>query len=100
MTLRVFDVTGRHVTTLLERSLEAGAHRTLWNARDNDGHKVPSGVYVYELAMGADEDRARSSLRFTLGHTSTVADLDELLAALPGAVERARRAGVAKHARR
>jgi cysteine desulfurase len=44
------------------------------------------------LAMGADEDRARSSLRFTLGHTSTVADLDELLAVLPGAVERARRA--------
>ena len=44
------------------------------------------------LAMGADDDRARSSLRFTLGHTSTAADVDELLGALPGAVERARRA--------
>ncbi|WP_433297228.1 cysteine desulfurase family protein [Actinoplanes sp. CA-030573] len=44
------------------------------------------------LAMGADEDRARSSLRFTLGHTSTIEDVDALLAALPGAVERARRA--------
>jgi cysteine desulfurase len=44
------------------------------------------------LAMGADDDRARSSLRFTLGHTSTGADVDALLAALPGAVERARRA--------
>jgi cysteine desulfurase len=44
------------------------------------------------LAMGADDDRARSSLRFTLGHTSTEADVDALLAALPGAVERARRA--------
>ena len=44
------------------------------------------------LAMGADNDRARSSLRFTLGHTSTEADVDALLAALPGAVERARRA--------
>ncbi|HZE00077.1 MAG TPA: cysteine desulfurase family protein, partial [Micromonosporaceae bacterium] len=44
------------------------------------------------LAMGADDDRARSSLRFTLGHTSTAADIDELLAVLPGAVERARRA--------
>jgi cysteine desulfurase len=52
------------------------------------------------LAMGADEDRARSSLRFTLGHTSTSAEVDELIAALPGAVERARRAGVAKSARR
>ncbi|HEX5203093.1 cysteine desulfurase family protein [Paractinoplanes rhizophilus] len=44
------------------------------------------------LAMGADDDRARSSLRFTLGHTSTAEDVDALLAALPAAVERARRA--------
>jgi cysteine desulfurase len=44
------------------------------------------------LAMGADDDRARSSLRFTLGHTSTPADIDALLAALPSAVDRARRA--------
>ncbi|GAA2672332.1 cysteine desulfurase family protein [Actinoplanes palleronii] len=48
------------------------------------------------LAMGADDARARSSLRFSLGHDSTGADLDALLAALPGAVERARRAGAWK----
>jgi cysteine desulfurase len=45
------------------------------------------------LAMGADEVAARSTLRFTLGHTSTAADVDALVAALPAAVERARRAG-------
>ncbi|MEV6690536.1 cysteine desulfurase family protein [Micromonospora sp. NPDC051196] len=44
------------------------------------------------LAMGADDDRARSSLRFSLGHNSTPDDVDALIAALPGAVERARRA--------
>jgi cysteine desulfurase len=44
------------------------------------------------LAMGAGEAVARSSLRFTLGHTSTAADVDALVAALPAAVERARRA--------
>ena len=44
------------------------------------------------LAMGAAEDRARSSLRFTLGHTSTTDDIDALMGALPAAVERARRA--------
>ena len=43
------------------------------------------------LAMGADEARARSTLRFTLGHTSTTDDVDALVAALPAAVERARR---------
>ena len=42
------------------------------------------------LAMGADEDRARASLRFSLGHTSTAADVDELLHALPAVIDRAR----------
>lgn len=51
------------------------------------------------LAMGADNDRARSSLRFSLGHTSTAADVDALMAALPAAVERARRAGALRSAR-
>ncbi|MDP3711923.1 MAG: cysteine desulfurase family protein [Mycobacteriales bacterium] len=45
------------------------------------------------LATGAAEDVARSSLRFSLGHTSTADDVDALLAALPGAVERAALAG-------
>ncbi|GII87381.1 cysteine desulfurase [Sphaerisporangium siamense] len=46
------------------------------------------------LAMGSDATRARGSLRFSLGHTSTRDDVDALLAALPAAVERARRAGL------
>jgi len=44
------------------------------------------------LAMGHDEARARGSLRFTLGHTSTVADVDALVAAIGPVVERARSA--------
>jgi cysteine desulfurase len=42
------------------------------------------------LAMGADEDRARGSLRFSLGHTSTTADVDALVEALPAVIDRAR----------
>jgi cysteine desulfurase len=44
------------------------------------------------LAMGSDEDRARGSLRFSLGHTSTQNDVDALGAAIGDAVTRARRA--------
>jgi cysteine desulfurase len=51
------------------------------------------------LAMGAEDDRARSSLRFTLGHTSTPADVDALVTALPAAVDRARRAGAIRSVR-
>jgi cysteine desulfurase len=44
------------------------------------------------LAMGTDEARARGSLRFSLGHTSTQPDVDALGAVIGEAVERARRA--------
>ncbi len=44
------------------------------------------------LAMGADEDRARGSLRFSLGHTSAQEDVDALGASIGEAAERARRA--------
>ena len=45
------------------------------------------------LAMGADEAVARSSLRFSLGHTSTPSDVDAVVAVIGAVVERARRAG-------
>ena len=53
---------------------------------------VPEPSHVL-LAMGIDPVRARSSLRFSLGHTSTSADVDALVAALPAALARAGRAG-------
>jgi cysteine desulfurase len=55
---------------------------------------VPQPSHVL-LAMGRDDVQARSSLRFSLGHTSTRADVDALGAAIAPVVERARAAGVA-----
>ncbi|SNT17423.1 cysteine desulfurase [Micrococcales bacterium KH10] len=54
---------------------------------------VPQASHVL-LAMGVDEVTARGALRFSLGHTSTREDVIELLRVLPGAVERARSAGI------
>jgi cysteine desulfurase len=55
---------------------------------------VPQASHVL-LAMGMSEQKARGALRLTMGHTSTAADVDAFLAALPAAVERAQRAQVA-----
>ncbi|WP_309650381.1 cysteine desulfurase family protein [Nocardioides sp.] len=52
---------------------------------------VPQPSHVL-LAMGREPDAARSSLRFSLGHTSTEADVDALVAAIGPCVERARAA--------
>jgi cysteine desulfurase len=52
---------------------------------------VPQPSHVL-LAMGCDEQAARHSLRFSLGHTTTAADVDAVVAAIGPAVERARAA--------
>lgn len=46
------------------------------------------------LATGTDPDLARGTLRFSLGHTSTKADVDAVAEAIGPAVDRARTAGL------
>ncbi|MGH3348560.1 MAG: aminotransferase class V-fold PLP-dependent enzyme, partial [Nocardioides sp.] len=55
---------------------------------------VPQPSHVL-LAMGRTDEQARSSLRFTLGHTTAQSDVDALVEAIAPVVERARAAGVA-----
>lgn len=50
---------------------------------------VPQPSHVL-LAMGCDSEQARHSLRLSLGHTSTGADVDAVVEAIGPAVERAR----------
>ncbi|MBO0897826.1 cysteine desulfurase family protein [Arthrobacter sunyaminii] len=57
---------------------------------------VPRPSHVL-LAMGLSETEARGAQRFSLGHTTTAADVDTLLNALPEAYERAKKAGMASH---
>ncbi len=42
--LNVFDVLGRHVTTLVNQNLESGTYETDWKAND-----IPSGIYFYRI---------------------------------------------------
>ena len=55
---------------------------------------IPQASHVL-LAMGSSEEFARSSLRFSLGHTSTPADIEALAEVIAPVVERARAAGAA-----
>jgi len=59
---------------------------------------VPEPSHVL-LAMGVDPLLARGSLRFSLGHTSTRADVDAVAEAIGPVVERARTAGLVNIAR-
>jgi cysteine sulfinate desulfinase/cysteine desulfurase-like protein len=78
---------------------EGDALLMLLDARDiacSTGSACTAGVAQPShvlLAMGADEARARGSLRFSLGSSTTQADIDALGAVIGEVVERARRAG-------
>ncbi|MFO7610297.1 MAG: T9SS type A sorting domain-containing protein [Candidatus Krumholzibacteriia bacterium] len=54
VTLRVYDVAGRRVRTLLDRRvLAAGSHAAPWLGNDDAGRAVASGVYMIRLETGA-----------------------------------------------
>jgi flagellar hook assembly protein FlgD len=53
--LRIFDVKGRIVRTLVDKSQGAGDHVSVWDGTDDQGRAVSSGVYSYLLeAPGFD----------------------------------------------
>jgi hypothetical protein len=49
VTLRIYDVSGRLVRTLVDGYQTAGQKQAIWNGTDNQGRGVVSGVYFYRL---------------------------------------------------
>ncbi|MCA9753154.1 MAG: T9SS type A sorting domain-containing protein [Gemmatimonadetes bacterium] len=47
--LRVYDVSGRLVRTLVDERLEAGRHTANWDGRDESGRRVASGVFFVRM---------------------------------------------------
>jgi hypothetical protein len=50
--LRIYDVAGRLVRTLISGTVTAGPHSEPWNGLDDNGNRVASGVYFYRLQTG------------------------------------------------
>jgi hypothetical protein len=47
--LRVFDVTGRVIRTLVDETQATGAYAVIWDGANDRGQKVASGVFFYQL---------------------------------------------------
>jgi aminopeptidase N len=58
VSLRVFDLQGRMLRTLLAGHVEAGEHIVRWNGKNDAGEALASGVYLYRL-VGPDGVRER-----------------------------------------
>jgi subtilisin family serine protease len=51
--LRVYNVLGQEVRTIVNGLLSAGNHTLTWDGRDNGGSEAASGVYLYQLQAGS-----------------------------------------------
>jgi hypothetical protein len=52
VTLRVYDISGAHVRTLIDRTMTAKSHTAVWDGTNNDGRRVGSGTYLFRLTSG------------------------------------------------
>ncbi len=50
--MKVYDVSGRHIRTLVSKDMEAGDHKVLWDGKNSSGSGVASGVYFYRIIAG------------------------------------------------
>jgi hypothetical protein len=57
VTIRVYDVLGRLVRTLVSQSLKAGFHSVTWDGRDENGHPLSSGVYLCFMTASEGDRR-------------------------------------------
>ncbi len=60
--LKIFNILGQEVTTLVDDLRAAGAYRILWDGKNAGGLSVASGVYVYQLKAGNFQDAKKMVL--------------------------------------
>ena len=52
VTLRIYNMLGQEIRTLVSGQANAGSYNVVWNGKDNFGHSVSSGAYIYQIVAG------------------------------------------------
>jgi len=52
-TLRVYNILGQEIRTLVDEPKEAGSHTTRWDSLDMAGRSVSSGIYFIWMEAGS-----------------------------------------------
>jgi flagellar hook assembly protein FlgD len=60
ITVKIYDILGREVLTLLDNTITTGKQSIYWNGSNSNGEKVPSGVYLARLEMKAKNKKAEA----------------------------------------
>jgi hypothetical protein len=60
--VRIFDLQGRQVASLVDDTMSAGVYRVRWNGQDADGRPQASGLYFAQIQSGG----SRQAVRLTM----------------------------------
>ena len=60
--IEVYNTAGQRVTSLVDEELTAGSYKTTWDARDESGGLMASGVYFYRMLAGDFADTRTMTL--------------------------------------
>ena len=60
--LNIYNVLGKNVSSLINNVVNPGKHKVEWNAKDNEGNPVASGIYFYELSSASFTARKKMLL--------------------------------------
>ncbi|MFO7891693.1 MAG: FlgD immunoglobulin-like domain containing protein [bacterium] len=50
--IKIYDLKGRVVRTLINKKQGAGIHELTWDTIDGEGNRVPSGIYICRMRAG------------------------------------------------
>jgi flagellar hook assembly protein FlgD len=50
--LKIYDILGREIKTLVNQEQTSGVYEVIWNGDDELGNKVSTGVYFYRIDAG------------------------------------------------
>lgn len=53
ISIKIFDMLGQEIATLINEEMTAGSHSVLWNGCNTNGNSVGTGVYFYALKVGS-----------------------------------------------
>lgn len=52
VTFDIYNIQGQHVRQLLSKHMKKGTHQVIWDAKDDQGKELSSGIYLYKIRAG------------------------------------------------
>ncbi|MCJ7578276.1 MAG: T9SS type A sorting domain-containing protein, partial [candidate division Zixibacteria bacterium] len=61
-TLKIYNILGQKVRTLVDEPKRAGSYEVIWDGKDDQGKDVASGIYFYQLTAGDCKETKKMTL--------------------------------------